>query len=77
MWLGTGVFVDREEMREALVGEIKPVLLVNRRKNPCFFCPPPLTQLNQKILLFLPPALGSDSDLRLGRRVLSQNLILK
>src|SRR6476661_5938222 len=37
MWLSTGVFVDREEkevffvtpsMREALVGEIKPVLLV-------------------------------------------------
>jgi hypothetical protein len=56
MWLSTGVFVDRQErevffvtprMREALVGEIKPVLLIT-------------TVTRQSVLLLWPLTLPTD-----------------
>jgi hypothetical protein len=62
MWLSTGVFVDREEkevffvtprMREALVGEIKPVLLVT-------------TITRQSVLLLWPLTLPTDEIRRSG-----------
>ena len=58
MWFGTGVFIDKQEMetfmiapnmREALVGEMKPVLLV-------------LTMTRQGVLLLWPLALPTEGQ---------------